>query len=143
LIVLYASTDLFFSLMPLPFVMSFCRPLSERIVIPILMALGLFATIVSMVKLRFLDYWNDATYDPTWDSADFYLWAGVESAIALTAASAPQLKRLFQKTLSRLLSPAPTLMTENGDELQLCIAATSMSESNQKIVGRPDSGSGG
>jgi hypothetical protein len=98
--VFYALTDLFFSLAPLPLIISLNRPVFEKIVISMLMALGIFATITSMVKLRFLSAWDRLT-DTTWQTSDFYLWAGVEGCVAIFAASVPQLKSLFHGLIEK------------------------------------------
>ena len=94
------TTDIILSLIPLSFLSELRRPMAEKVLLFLLMALGLFASAASIAKTAVVRYWGH--------DADFFsmsvivtTWACVEQFVAIIAANAPWLKNFFQTLLSR------------------------------------------
>jgi len=108
----------------------------EKIVIALLMSLGLFATITSLVKLDFLIAFETGLEDPTWQTVNFGIWAGVESWVALFAASVPPLKSLFHGLLEKMNLKSSFWQSKGSSAGTL---NTSRSHSQSTKVGEIDS----
>ncbi|KAF2280645.1 uncharacterized protein EI97DRAFT_368449 [Westerdykella ornata] len=93
------ATDILFSLLPINFLRKVQRPLRERVIIGVLMALGMFAGGASMVKLvagaRF-----GRTDDPTAESIRIGMWSVIEGLVGIIAANVPCLRSPFQRCLA-------------------------------------------
>jgi hypothetical protein len=91
------SSDLFFAFVPLTFVYRLHRPLRERILISIMMAIGLLAIITSTVKLYLLyQFWF--RIDPTsynYNFVNFLIPTWVEVFITIIGATVPCLNSLL------------------------------------------------
>jgi hypothetical protein len=91
----------FFSLIPINFILKIQVPMREKIVLCILMGLGIVASIASIMKAV-----NSTmllhSEDQTWDSVPLVIWSFVEEHLAIIAASIPCLKALFERVLRRV-----------------------------------------
>ncbi|KAF2469199.1 uncharacterized protein BDR25DRAFT_372414 [Lindgomyces ingoldianus] len=93
------ATDFVFALIPITFLRKIQRPLGERIVIGILMALGIFAAAASIVKVTAAANFG-RTNDPTKEGISIGTWSCVEEQVGFIAACIPCLRSPFQKVLS-------------------------------------------
>lgn len=94
-------TDVIFALMPINFLRKVQRPMRERIVIALLMGLGLFASVASIMKATTAANFG-RTDDPNQEGVALGTWSCIEEQIAFIAACIPCLRQLFQKFLSYL-----------------------------------------
>ncbi|KAF2266118.1 hypothetical protein CC78DRAFT_559561 [Lojkania enalia] len=91
-------TDFIFALIPISFLRKVQRPLRERVIIGILMALGLFAGAASIVKLvKALQFGR--TDDPTLEGIEIGMWSCIEEQVGFIAACVPCLRSPFQRVL--------------------------------------------
>lgn len=112
-------TDLVLVIMPLPYVWKLHASLAQRIVLGGIFALGMFVSIVSMIRLSVLLDTASGPFDLTYTFKDVYLWSLVEINVGLTCACLPSLrpivrliglKQLFSSGRSRpsnLRTPEP------------------------------------
>lgn len=95
------ATDVAFALLPISFLRKVQRPLRERIIIGILMALGLVAAVCSIMKAveaaRF-----GLTDDPNAEGITIGTWSLVEEQVAFIAACVPCLRSLFQSFITKM-----------------------------------------
>ena len=94
-------TDLSLAFLPLAFIRKMQRPLRDKIVLSALMGLGIFATIMSIVKTTVVKHYN-ATGDTLWDSIDLSLWSILEEQAGIIAACIPCLRSPFERILDRI-----------------------------------------
>lgn len=94
-------TDLSLAFLPLAFIRKMQRPLRDKIVLSALMGLGIFATIMSIVKTTVVKHY-DATGDILWDSIDLSLWSILEEQAGIIAACIPCLRSPFERILDRI-----------------------------------------
>ena len=94
-------TDLILALLPLAFIRKMQRPLRDKIVLSALMGLGIFATIMSIVKTTVVKQY-DSTGDILWDSVDLSLWSILEEQAGIIAACIPCLRSPFERILDRI-----------------------------------------
>jgi len=92
--------DLLFALMPLPLVWNLTRPLLERILLAVLMALGLCATAVAALKIYHMNGF-DLTSDFLRTIVEMALLSRVEELVLIVAACAPFLKSPTESFLRR------------------------------------------
>jgi hypothetical protein len=96
------GSDVLLSLAPIMFLWKLKRPLRENILVGVLMALGMFASIASIFKTIVVTKYGDPTVD-TWAlNNSLATWTAVEQLVAMIAASAPFLKPLLQPVFQRL-----------------------------------------
>ncbi|KAK3368452.1 hypothetical protein B0H63DRAFT_76389 [Podospora didyma] len=91
-------TDVIFALMPVTFLLKLQIPLRERIVIGILMALGIFASVASIIKANAAANFG-LTDDPNLEGISMGTWSLVEEQVAFIAACIPVLRKPFQQVL--------------------------------------------
>lgn len=96
--VFHILTDWIFALLPISFLRKVQRPLRERIIIGILMALGIFAGVASVVKIVALANFGKSD-DPTAESIQIGMWSCIEELVAFVAACVPCLRAPFQRVL--------------------------------------------
>jgi len=94
------ATDLLLSLVPLTFIVQLRRPLAEKILLFLLMALGLFASTASIAKSVAIRSWG-ATDDFNALAIKVAVWTAIEEFLAIIAACAPWLKPYLQTLLER------------------------------------------
>jgi hypothetical protein len=92
------ATDIIFSLIPITFLRKVQRPLRERVIIGLLMALGLFASAASIAKIVAATNFGN-TGDPTAEGISVGMWSCIEELVGFIAASIPCLKSPFQRVL--------------------------------------------
>jgi hypothetical protein len=98
---LNALTDWVFALLPISFLRKVQRPVRERIIIGILMALGVFAGGASLVKIDpivRLGYSGDYTVEHMRIGA----WSCIEELVAFSCSCVPGLRAPFQRALEYL-----------------------------------------
>jgi len=93
--------DLVFAIMPMFFIWGMNRPLLERILISVLMALGLGAAATEVVKIYLATIFNMNTPDTNREMLRTFLWCRLEECLLIASACAPYLKSLIERILRR------------------------------------------
>ncbi|KAH7121145.1 hypothetical protein B0J11DRAFT_58133 [Dendryphion nanum] len=96
--VLNFTTDFIIALLPITFLTKVQRPLRERIIIGMLMGLGVFAGVASIIKMVFAAQFGK-TGDYDLDGIRVGMWSLIEETVGFTAACIPCLRSPFQKCL--------------------------------------------
>ncbi|KAF2822440.1 hypothetical protein CC86DRAFT_423622 [Ophiobolus disseminans] len=91
-------TDFIFALLPISFLRKIQRPVRERVVIGILMGLGVFAGVASIIKITAAAQFG-ATNDPVSESVKLGLWSVIEELVGLIVICVPCLRSPFQHAL--------------------------------------------
>jgi hypothetical protein len=91
--------------MPMFFVWKLNRPLLERILITVLMALGLLATGAAVLKLYYLRAYNLTVNDSLRIMVVLFIWCRIEEFVLIASACAPFLKSPVEQILSRFGVP--------------------------------------
>jgi hypothetical protein len=94
--------DLAFAIMPMFLVWKLNRPLLERILISVLMALGLCATATVAVKVYLSTISDTILVDTYRETLRVCLWCRLEEYLLIASACAPCLKPLIEGFLRRL-----------------------------------------
>jgi hypothetical protein len=94
-------TDVAFALLPISFLRKVQRPLRERIIIGVLMGLGLFASVASIMKAVASASFGK-TDDPNLEGITMGTWTMIEEQVAFIAACVPVLRALFQQVMVKL-----------------------------------------
>ena len=99
------TTDILLSLAPATFLRKLNRPLRERVFVCVLMGMGLFASVSSIVKTVIVKDWGDPNF-----SGDFWAmgvsictWTALEQLLGVLAACVPAMKGTFQRCLGACL----------------------------------------
>ena len=87
------------------FVWKLNRPLLERILITVLMALGLCATGAAVLKLYYLRAYNLTVNDSLRIMVVLFIWCRIEEFVLIASACAPFLKSPAEQVLSRFGVP--------------------------------------
>jgi hypothetical protein len=93
-------SDLVFAIMPIFFIWSLHRPVMERILVIILMALGMIAALAGVMKIIHTNAWNPRE-NTLRDWMPLFWWYRVEEIGLIAAACAPFLKPFIERMLSR------------------------------------------
>ncbi len=96
------TTDVLLSLAPATFLRKLNRPLRERIFVCVLMGMGIFATISSIVKtVIIIRDWSHLATLPDWwaTSVSICTWTAMEQLLGVLAACVPAMKGIFQQCL--------------------------------------------
>ncbi|KAL2263210.1 hypothetical protein VTK26DRAFT_7784 [Humicola hyalothermophila] len=106
------ATDVLLSLAPATFLRKLNRPLRERIFVCVLMGMGLFASVSSIVKTVIVqDYGNDMMNIDFWAlSVNICTWTALEMLLGVLAACVPAMKGILQACLGSM----GVHLTENG-----------------------------
>ena len=98
------TTDVLLSLAPATFLRKLNRPLRERIFVCVLMGMGLFASVSSIVKTVIVKDWGDPfSVDDFWAmGVSICTWTVLEQMLGVLAACVPAMKGIFQKVLGAL-----------------------------------------
>ncbi|KXH68259.1 integral membrane protein [Colletotrichum salicis] len=83
-------------ILPIPELMKLQLTRKRKLAVGLLFAVGSFACIASMVRLKFLVSYSPS-YDPTYDYQEIVLWSAIESSTAITCGSLPALRPLFRR----------------------------------------------
>ena len=96
------ATDLLLSLIPLAFLVNLRRPLRERLLIMVLMAMGIAASVASIRKTTIVLKYGDPSEEPMDLNVSIPTWTLAEQFIGVTAACMPSLKNPIQKLLAKI-----------------------------------------
>jgi hypothetical protein len=99
--VCYLATDIVFSFLPILFIRKIRRPMREKLVLGLLMALGLLcsaAVIPKLISLRAFGSNPDFTYN----SQGVVVWSALEMYLGIIAVCIPVLRNHFEAGLRRL-----------------------------------------
>jgi len=97
----FIVTDLTLALLPLTFILPLRRSRQEKTLIAVLMSLGIFASIASIVKTVYLTIYTFRTPDVLYTFIDISLWAKMEEMLITIAASGPTLKGPVERIARR------------------------------------------
>ncbi|KAK4154082.1 hypothetical protein C8A00DRAFT_33107 [Chaetomidium leptoderma] len=97
-------TDVLLSLAPATFLRKLNRPLRERVFVCVLMGMGLFASVSSIVKTVIVKDWGDpATAEDFWAmGVSICTWTVLEQLLGVLAACVPAMKGIFQRCLGAM-----------------------------------------
>ncbi|CAH0052422.1 unnamed protein product [Clonostachys solani] len=107
-------TDLAMVLLPIPYVWRLKMPKPQKIALAGILMIGLFVTIVSVVRLWSLVRVNLEDPDVTWNAVDAALWTIVEVNISILCACLPFVKPILTKISKALKLPKFSLLTSLG-----------------------------
>ncbi|KAH8667570.1 hypothetical protein BGZ60DRAFT_409540 [Tricladium varicosporioides] len=95
------ATDVILSLFPLTFLLKLRRPVTEKVLVIVLMGMGMAASGASITKAVLVQQWVNEVYT---FSMGFSIstWTCVELFIGMTAACLPSLKPMIQRGLAAL-----------------------------------------
>ncbi|KAJ0161790.1 hypothetical protein CTA2_5596 [Colletotrichum tanaceti] len=88
--------DLVLIAMPIPELMKLQLSLQKKLALGFMLAVGSFATIASMIRLRYLVEVNRSS-DVTWDNFDASLWTSIELGATITCGSLPAVLPLLKR----------------------------------------------
>ncbi|OCL14998.1 hypothetical protein AOQ84DRAFT_370777 [Glonium stellatum] len=118
---IFIGSDVILSLLPITFLRKLRIPLRERIILIFLMALGLFASVASIMRTILTKYYL-STDDVLWDMADLTMWSHLEEYVGIIAVCIPCLKSPFEKILRQAgIQTTKTDSEYNEDTVQLHI----------------------
>ena len=95
------AQDLTILLLPLPMVMNLKMALRRRLLTLFMFSLGIFVTITSCIRLRFLVQFSTSD-NPTWDNADAVVWTHAEVVVAVLVLTMPALRMALATVAPRL-----------------------------------------
>ncbi|KAH6671882.1 hypothetical protein B0J14DRAFT_82548 [Halenospora varia] len=95
------ATDVILSLFPLTFLLKLRRPITEKVLVIVLMSMGIAASGASITKAALVQQWVNKVYT---FSMGFSIstWTCVELFLGMTAACLPSLKSTVQRALAFL-----------------------------------------
>ncbi|KAK3936525.1 integral membrane protein [Diplogelasinospora grovesii] len=96
-------TDFIIFLMPLPAIRQLQLPLKQKIILSLILCLGLFTCVISIVRLSTLDAAATSS-DSTWDNTEAALWSYLELTIAIIAACLPTLRPFMGRYFPRFMA---------------------------------------
>ncbi|WQF76254.1 hypothetical protein CDEST_01268 [Colletotrichum destructivum] len=88
--------DFILIILPMPQLLKLNIRKRKKTVPILLLTLGSFACIASMIRLKFLVSFSN-TFDATWDNVEIVIWSTLEINMAMICGSLPALRPLFQK----------------------------------------------
>lgn len=95
------AQDLVILLLPLPMIMGLKMALRRRLLTLFMFSLGIFVTITSCIRLRFLVQFSTSN-NPTWDNADAVVWTHAEVIVAVFVLTMPALRMALATVAPRL-----------------------------------------
>ncbi|KAK4166907.1 hypothetical protein QBC43DRAFT_332107 [Cladorrhinum sp. PSN259] len=97
------TTDVLLSLAPATFLRKLNRPLRERVFVCVLMGMGLFASVSSIMKTVIIKDWGDPTAEDWWAmGVSICTWTALEQLLGVLAACVPAMKSIFQRCLGKV-----------------------------------------
>ena len=99
------TTDLLLALAPVTFLFKLNRPLRERIFVCGLMAMGIFASVASIIKTLIVRGYGDPNIPPEefWPmGVAICTWTALEQLLGVLAACVPAMKNIFQLCLGKM-----------------------------------------
>lgn len=107
-------TDLIVFSLPMPVIRSLNLPKKQKIGLMLIFAVGVFACVTSILRLRSL-YIASISKDLTYDNVGAATWSAVELNVAIICACLPMMKPLLVRMFPRLLSSStPMSRPENA-----------------------------
>ena len=94
--VITAVLDFFAWVLPLPTLFTTSLPLSQRLALVTLFSFGAIVVIASCIRIYYVDYVLNRTYDVTWWGFTLWIWTAVEVQLGLICGCVPWLKSLFK-----------------------------------------------
>ncbi|XP_014550688.1 hypothetical protein COCVIDRAFT_42865 [Bipolaris victoriae FI3] len=76
------ATDVFILLLPLPYIWTLHLCWAQKVAVTNIFIVGLFVTVVSVVRLTFVLALDIASPDVTWNGSDEMMWTGIEVNVA-------------------------------------------------------------
>ncbi|KAH6949453.1 hypothetical protein DER45DRAFT_580327 [Fusarium avenaceum] len=95
------ASDLVLAILPMFLIWKLSRSAIERCLVSVLMALSLFATIITVLKVVYIKTFDIDSLDTFRASMPLFFWSRMEECVILIAASAPLLKAPVESALSR------------------------------------------
>jgi hypothetical protein len=92
-------TDLLVALLPIKVILGLKLPKKQKIALLIILTLGWFVCVVSILRLHALIILAQHPDDPTWYSTSTAYWSAVEVNLAIVCASTPALKPLVVRII--------------------------------------------
>jgi hypothetical protein len=110
------TTDVLLSLSPATFLRKLNRPLRERVFVCVLMGMGLFASVFSIIKTVIVKDWGDpaAAVDFWAMGVSISTFTVLEQLLGVLAACVPAMKGIFQRCLGAM----GVSLTENKSQQQ-------------------------
>lgn len=96
-------TDFTIFVLPLPAIRQLQLPLRQKIILALILCLGLFTCIISIVRLSTLDA-AATSADTTWDNTGAALWSYLELTVAIVAACLPTLRPFVTRFFPKLMT---------------------------------------
>lgn len=96
-------TDFTIFALPLPAIRQLQLPLRQKIILALILCLGLFTCIISIVRLSTLDAAATSS-DTTWDNTGAALWSYLELTVAIVAACLPTLRPFVTRFFPKLMA---------------------------------------
>ncbi|KKO99683.1 hypothetical protein THAR02_08213 [Trichoderma harzianum] len=90
-------TDVLMLALPLPYITKLQLPKGQKWALAGIFLVGLFVTIVSIVRLHYLLQGNLASPDITWNFVDIALWSVLEGNVAIFCACLPFLRPVLSR----------------------------------------------
>ncbi|ORY58184.1 uncharacterized protein BCR38DRAFT_527720 [Pseudomassariella vexata] len=107
------ASDLFIFGIPLPLLQKLQIPKTQKIILMVIFAFGLFVCITSIVRLRsLLDI--SVSPDSSFDGVNIAIWSGVEINVAIICSSVPALNPLIKAAFPRLLGSNGSTVKHTG-----------------------------
>lgn len=107
-------TDVVLLALPLPYIWNLNSPLFQRLVLVGIFLLGIFVSIVSIIRLSILMHLDLASPDITYNMSQVFIWSLVETNVGLICACLPSLRPAVKILgLSRLF-PSSATMARNA-----------------------------
>ncbi|KAJ5819101.1 hypothetical protein N7474_004692 [Penicillium riverlandense] len=138
-------TDFYVLVLPLPILWGLVnRPISEKLALTVIFALGTFVSLISIVRIVLLTSPTDP--DPMYDSTPGTIWTSVETSIGVLCVNLPAMSPLFRKIFlprfqtSNIRTSYPTVKKSSGNS---SAPRAKTSSSSLRPFNREDPGSSG
>nr|XP_036582747.1 CFEM domain containing integral membrane protein [Colletotrichum truncatum]KAF6791538.1 CFEM domain containing integral membrane protein [Colletotrichum truncatum] len=98
--------DVILITLPIPELLKLNLSLRKKIISVLMLALGSFATVASMIRLKYMVSFAN-TFDATWDNVDVVIWSCLEMNLVIICGSLPALHPLFRAIAKLFRSVSP------------------------------------
>ncbi|KAH7176119.1 hypothetical protein EDB81DRAFT_771947 [Dactylonectria macrodidyma] len=99
-------TDVFLILLPLPYIWKMsCLRWAQKVAITGIFIVGIFVTVISVIRLIFVINLDLESPDIIWNPSDAVMWTGVEVNIATVCACLPSLKPILNLLMYGTVRP--------------------------------------
>ena len=138
---LHIGTDIVFALLPASVVRIIRRPLREKVIICVLMALGLLASVLAIIKSYVVNHTAATPSDRTREALKIMILSMLEYEVALFAACVPGLRRPFKDIMRKLGITSGSTVQNGTPQSSLYIKELSQSEEHT-LEGRSNTSRG-